>query len=163
MLDELSKEDKRWRKIALYICKDKSLADDITNDMYIRLYDTGKKYSDINSTYVYLTIKSLYLNHVRNNGKTFTFTEIFDECEREIKELFNCEDLLQERQLINNALKELSFFDREILLHTSERSLRDNEEYLGIKYQTLHFMKNRAMEKLKETKTIKENGLSKTG
>ena len=33
MLEELSKKDKQWRIFALYICKDKQLADVIVNPM----------------------------------------------------------------------------------------------------------------------------------
>ena len=43
MVEQLSKKDAYWRKIAFNICKDKSTADDLVNDMYLKLYDCKKR------------------------------------------------------------------------------------------------------------------------
>ena len=37
ILKELSSNDKKWRKIAYGICKDKQLADDLVQDAYLKL------------------------------------------------------------------------------------------------------------------------------
>ena len=39
MLLELSKKDKKWRHIALKLCGNKDLADDIVQEMYLKLHD----------------------------------------------------------------------------------------------------------------------------
>jgi DNA-directed RNA polymerase specialized sigma24 family protein len=42
VLEELSKKDEYWRQIAFKICKDKYLADDLVNEMYLKLYNNEK-------------------------------------------------------------------------------------------------------------------------
>ena len=148
MIEQLAKRDAEWRKIALKICGCKSLADDLVNDMYLKIYNLKPK--KFNTSYISYTIYHLFLNHIKKETKTIylddTFINISDE-----------EDIeLLERKTINNALDELSFADREILLHTHERSLRKNVEYLGISIRTLQYGKNKGIEKLKLTKAIKE-------
>lgn len=61
MLLELSKKDKKWRHIALKLCGNKDLADDIVQEMYLKLHD--KK--DLKDFYVVLTIKSIFYDHCR--------------------------------------------------------------------------------------------------
>jgi hypothetical protein len=43
ILIDLSKKDKLWRSIAFNICKDKSLADELTQQMYLKVYETSLK------------------------------------------------------------------------------------------------------------------------
>ena len=59
------------------------------------------------------------------------------------------------RKRINNILNELSLFDREILLHTHEKSLRKTGEDLLMSYGKVHYRKQQAFEKLLETKGVK--------
>ncbi len=42
ILESLSKKDKYWRQIAFNICKDKSLADDLVQEMYLRRYENDR-------------------------------------------------------------------------------------------------------------------------
>jgi RNA polymerase sigma factor (sigma-70 family) len=148
MLDKIAKRDVEWRKIALKICGCKSLADDLVNDMYIKIYKL--KPTKFNTSYISYTIYHLFLNHLKKESKTIyldeTYLNIIDE---------DNEDVL-DRKIINKALDELSFADREILLHTHERSLRKNVDHLGISIRTLQYGKNKGIEKLKLTKAIKE-------
>ena len=60
MLEELCKRDDEWRKIALKICGDKNIADDVVQQMYISIYDQGKQWDEIKDTpefYVYICWK----------------------------------------------------------------------------------------------------------
>lgn len=70
ILEALSKEHKRWWHMALSICSDDQLADDIVQDMYLRI----EKYVDepdkiinpqtgeINSFYIFVTMKNIYFH-----------------------------------------------------------------------------------------------------
>jgi DNA-directed RNA polymerase specialized sigma24 family protein len=71
LLDDVSKKDKYWRELALVICKDKNLADDIVQDMYIKLSKINK--SEVNDGYVFFTIKTLFLDHCRKQTKNYKF------------------------------------------------------------------------------------------
>jgi hypothetical protein len=44
----------------------------------------------------------------------------------------------------------LSLWDREVLLHTSERSLRELSKATGISVSVLHYGKHNALKKLKD-------------
>ena len=134
--------------MALAICRNKQLADDLTNDMYLQLHKAN--YKEINDWFIFVIIKNLYLHHLRKTNKTKLFTEL-DKVEKA-----ECNEKLNERHLINDALNELDFYDREILLHTSERSLRKNRDFLNITVDVLYYSRKNALEKLKDTATIKK-------
>lgn len=90
MLEILAKKDAYWRKVALNICKDKMLADDLVSEMYLKLANCTK---EINDFYVIITIKNLFLSEIKakktvsiENFFTFTTPEVFelDDKEQEI-------------------------------------------------------------------------------
>lgn len=66
MIEELSKKDALWRKVALNICKDKQLADDLVQEMYIKLYDCKKQ---INDFYVVIVLRNLFLDTIKQKNK----------------------------------------------------------------------------------------------
>ena len=69
MLEELSKNHKHWLSIAYQICKDKDYANDLVQDMYLKLYNCDK---DINEWYIYRVIKNMYLNTLKSNKENYT-------------------------------------------------------------------------------------------
>lgn len=144
MLEELSKKDKQWRIFALYICKDKQLADDIVNDMYLKLMDKVS----VNDYYVFRTIKTTFLDYIKANSNTISI-DLFPDFD-----IFDNETT-KERHEVNEALKKLSFFEREILLHTHEKSLRDCEAETGVYYGVFNYHKKKSLEKLSK---IMKNG-----
>lgn len=142
MLEQLAKHDDKWQRIALSICQNPNISKDIVNDMYIKLHDSGKKYDDINDWYVYRTLYTLFMDYLREQKKTqFTSYENI--------EAVNDNEMTNTRKEMDELLDKLPYFDREILLHTSERSLRKNEEYLGITIRVLFYSRKKALEKLK--------------
>lgn len=66
MIEELSKKDALWRKVALNICKDKQLADDLVQDMYLKLHDCKKQ---INDFYVVIVLRNLFLDTIKQKNK----------------------------------------------------------------------------------------------
>ena len=151
MLDKLSKDDQMWRRLAFNLCKDKQIADDLVQDMYIKMYNLSLKYpnKDVNSWYIYSTLRTMYFNYLKLRKQTISIENCY------ILEISEDNTLLNDRKLINSALEELSMYDREILLHTNERSLRANREYLGITVDKLFYGKKKALDKLLKTKGIK--------
>ena len=146
MLEQLSKDDKKWRKIAYNICKDKSLADDLVQDMYIKMHeDCEKSYDEINDFYVWVVMKNIYL-HILRKGKK----EISIECFSNIADLEDDQLKLVKRKEVSDALELLDRWDREILLHTSETSLRKLSKQTGLTVSVLNTGKQNALKKLKE-------------
>lgn len=66
MIEELSKKDALWRKVALNICKDKQLADDLVQEMYLKLYECKKQ---INDFYVVIVLRNLFLDTIKQKNK----------------------------------------------------------------------------------------------
>ena len=57
MINELAKKDAQWRKMSYQICKDKDLADELVQEMYIKLSSKTKPLSD---GYIFVTLRSLF-------------------------------------------------------------------------------------------------------
>ncbi len=108
MIEQLALKDTLWRKIALKICKDKMLSDDLVNDMYLKLYDCKK---EINDFYVIRTIRNLFLDYIKQNNNVsidlfYNFEEIntnFEPTDYELSIIQSCEKL---PYLQNGLLKE---------------------------------------------------------
>lgn len=73
MLEELCKKDKQWRELAFAICKDKSLADDLVQDMYIKSLRYEKP---LNDSYIYFIIKSLFLDHCKSKRSNVNIDDL---------------------------------------------------------------------------------------
>lgn len=149
MIKELAKKDLIWRKIALSICKDKQLADDLVQDMYLKIYQINPK--KVNKSYISYCIYHLFLAHIKNQNKTISLEKCYT-----LPDTYD-ESVLKDRIEITKALQELELYDCEILLHTQEDSLRNKSKELGITVDKLFYGKKKAFKKLLNTKTIKQS------
>lgn len=125
MLEVLSKKDDYWRKIALKICKDKYLADDLVNDMYLKLYDNEKANSD---WYVIIVIRNLFLDSLKQKREI----SIDEVTVKETHNHFEIDD--NELELI----KGLKWWERELLELSYDHSLRELGEKLNINYAFIY-------------------------
>lgn len=146
MLEELSKHHNKWLSIAYNICKCDILAKDLTQDMYLKMYESDKKYEEINEWYVWVTIRNIYYNQLKKKKIQTISIEVF----HNIEDILSSDETLKTRLEVNAALNELDLWDREILLHTSEMSLRDLSKETGISVMTLFHNKHNALKKLKD-------------
>lgn len=79
ILEELSKRNDEWIKIALSICKDKTLANDLVQEMYLRIEKYVKDperittNDKISSLYIYVTIRNLYFKHQNNKKRKILY------------------------------------------------------------------------------------------
>ncbi len=125
MLEVLSKKDDYWRKIALKICKDKYLADDLVNDMYLKLYNNEKANSD---WYVIIVIRNLFLDSLKQKREI----SIDEVTVKETHNHFEIDD--NELELI----KGLKWWERELLELSYDHSLRELGEKLNINYAFIY-------------------------
>lgn len=65
MLAELAKNNNTWHAMALSICKDNDYAKDLVQEMYLKLYDK----QNIKPYYVYYTIKSIYIDSIKESSQ----------------------------------------------------------------------------------------------
>lgn len=79
ILEELSKRNDEWIKIALSICKDKTLANDLVQEMYLRIekyikdIDRITTNDKISSLYIYVTIRNLYFKHQNSKKRKIIY------------------------------------------------------------------------------------------
>jgi DNA-directed RNA polymerase specialized sigma24 family protein len=64
MLEELAKNHDKWLRMAMSICGNRDKANDLTQDMYVKLHDCTK---DINEWYIYVVMKSIFIDEIRAN------------------------------------------------------------------------------------------------
>ena len=128
MLEIISKKDKEWRDYAFKICKCKTLADDIVQEMYLRLHRKPKEY--LTDYYVILLIRSVYSNYLKTKRQNISLESFhyIDSKER----IFEPDDL---EQTILNRYNKLDWKQRELLSEIYDRSLREIEEM----YPLIHY------------------------
>ena len=128
-LTELSKDDARWRMVALKLCGSKEVADDLVQDMYLKVAE----YESVNASFVFKTIKNLYLLSFRN--KKLERLENFDDiCNKD--STFEPDDY---QQGVLDRFNELYWINQELIIESYDRSLREiQKEYPMIHYSYAH-------------------------
>lgn len=80
MLEILTKKNSEWMSMAMSICRDKNIAKDLVQDMYLRLnryIDNPEKImknDEVNSFFVYITLRNLFYDYKKdknNNSSRF--------------------------------------------------------------------------------------------
>ena len=148
MLEELSKNHKGWLKIAYQICKDKDYANDLVQDMYLRLYNSEKQ---INDSYIYFVLRSIFLDEKRKQ-REFTI-----DYEIEIKEdEFSIEHIC-EIDLIEKVVDKQPTYKKAIV----ENAYEDGIMNFCRKSQISYSMVKKTQQQLKEEiwQTKKKLGL----
>jgi len=147
MLEELCKRDKDWRRMAFHICKSKDIADDIVQDMYIKFSNYNKS---LNEYYVFFALKSIFLDYLRKEKTKVELNENlcnFDEYDFE-------QDKIKELAL--EKVKQLPYFEKELLTVTQEISQRQLARETDISFivinQTIKRTKQQLWEELKKIK-----------
>lgn len=75
MLDRLSKKHNLWLKMLINLGCDNDIAEDIVQEMYIRLHDRVDDIDrilindEINTYFVYITLRNLFISHIRSTNK----------------------------------------------------------------------------------------------
>jgi DNA-directed RNA polymerase specialized sigma24 family protein len=134
MLDELSKKDKLWRKMSLQICKDKNLADEIVQEMYLKLHN--KDYN-ITDGFIYVVLNSLFLDVKKKKNRYIDINYDFVDNSTDYDIEY---DLLIDKALVRlpSELKKLSFVERELLLLNQEMSRRKISDQAEINFRFIN-------------------------
>jgi len=141
MLEELAKKDSYWRKIALNISKDRMIADDLVNDMYIKLHDSTKQ---INDFYVIIVIRNLFLDYVKAKKQKVSLDLFFNLAHNnEVLELNDYEVGLLE------DCNKLSYLQLGLLSESYDLSIREiAEKYKFIDYGLIYRELDKARKKI---------------
>ena len=145
MLEQLSKRDQEWRVMAYNICKCKTISDDLVNEMYLRVHKSNRiEIPEVKiAGYVLRVLKSVFIDHVRKEKKTVSLENVYN--------LTHEEDETTERRFeLLDMISYLSFFQREVLLQTHEKSLRECQKDTGVYYRVLDYHKQKGLKKLRK-------------
>ena len=138
ILNELAKQDKRWNFFAKKICNDSDLANDLVQDMYIKL----SEYEKVNAGLVYRTLVSIFIDMCRK--KKDDRLEGHHDSIGSDSEPFEPDDYQQE---ILDKFDALEWIDQELIIESYDRSVRQiQEEYPLIHYGFAHRRITQAMQ-----------------
>lgn len=145
-LKEVSKDDKYFRNYALKLCGDYHFANDLVQDMYLKIINVNKDYSKF---YAVAIIRNLFLDakrkEINKDGKKIIIP---------VEELFYLKDLNSnfepddyEIKLLENFEK-LPFHQRELIEESYTKSLREMEKEFNINYGYIYRELKKAKENL---------------
>lgn len=145
ILDELSKHDRKWRQIALNICKDYDLAQDLVQEMYLKLMNRTR----FNDYFVAITLRNLFLDTLKKRKNV------------RLEELHYLEDHAyifepnDQQKAILDEFDKLDWVAKELLLERIDRSLREIQEIYNINYGYIYRQTKEAKDKIKNN--VKRN------
>ena len=133
MLEELSKKQDKWIKMALSLCQDLDKAKDIVQEMYIKMYDISQKNPEtkIRDVYVWVVMYNMVKDDYNLQQK---YTQVPIEYALNIAiedETIEFDDT--ELMYLNRA-KEFRYLDRGLLLENYDKSLRTIQKEFDINY-----------------------------
>ena len=145
MIETLAQRDSDWRKMSLHICKDKDLADELVQEMYIKSVDF-KNVKNI-TNYVFFVLKNLYYDSLKSKDiyvDNFNNFAIIDE---DYQEPVN--DLYLTEKEFKLLLKDLTWYERTMYLKSEQYGQRELSRMTGIRLQTIHRVNKNVKFKIK--------------
>lgn len=125
ILAELAKKDAQWRKMAFQICKDKDLADELVQEMYLKLaYNTNL----IKDGYIYTVLRNLFYDYTKSNKDILVD---FSNIEIEDTEYTEPMDYIE-------LMRGLTWYERTMFELSTLVGQRELSRQTGIHIQTIH-------------------------
>jgi DNA-directed RNA polymerase specialized sigma24 family protein len=138
MLEQLAQRHNEWLKLAFNICKNKEYSKDLVQDMYIKIYNSGKQIEDINECYIYFIMRNQFLNEIKDEKR---FVDFDVAILNEIDEEYNFIADIKEQVTIETLQKEfnkLTWYEKQMIDLTQEFGQRGLSRETGIHIQTIH-------------------------
>ncbi len=151
----VAKKHKEWIKIVISFGCDKEIAEDIVQEMYIKIdkkikngmnIDFGK--TDYNYYYIFKTLKTLFSDLKRKEAKV-KMIEL--ENVRDHLSDFDCQDYDQVYSEIQNELHNMHCYDKKIFqIIEGGESIAELSRKSGIPYYSLYNTYKKVVQKLKK-------------
>lgn len=143
MLEEYVGKYDKYLAYAFSICGCNDLKNDLVNDMFLKLdrilkEDPSKEVTD---GYIYMILKSTYLNQVRDNKEFVLDGYVF--------EAIDDKEVLEKRVEVLEALKKINYTTREIVLKSMEMPMRDIADLIGVSKGCIQGHKEKGIKQLK--------------
>jgi DNA-directed RNA polymerase specialized sigma24 family protein len=147
MLERLVQRNGFWWGVAYTISKNKMIADDLVQEMYLKLHDTDKEITDY---YVIATIKNIYNTNYRQDKKLSSI----DNVNVLIEPKYGLSD--EEKEFVNS----LEWWEKEIVEMTYDKSCRAVSRELNLNYQFVVRLVNKCKNKWQEEEKQKQKDLA---
>lgn len=143
-MDEIFENDLLWCYYGFKISRCHSVSREIVQDMYLKIHKvlSDEPDKEINSSYIYQTLRSCYLDRFRDK---LVYVDSYEGIDYQVNE----ESTVEGRKMIEKALDKIPYVEREILLLTQTMSLREVEAESKVNYQQVNKYKKRGFKKLK--------------
>lgn len=145
MIETLAQRDSEWRKMSLHICKDKDLADELVQEMYIKSVDF-KNVKNI-TNYVFFVLKNLYYDSLKSKDICVDNFNIFAIIDEDYQEPSN--DFYLTEKEFKLLLKDLTWYERTMYLKSEQYGQRELSRMTGIRLQTIHRVNKNVKFKIK--------------
>lgn len=143
-LQEIAEFDSKWRSIALKITKNEAHADDIVQEMYLKLADKEEEVTDY---YITLTLKSIFIDNYRKKINRINYTGQLEQY-NEVEDTSDGFEATDEEQELLDRIDKLSYTQKELLSEAYDRSLREIGETYNINYVYVHRQIKKAVEQV---------------
>lgn len=151
MLDQLVKHHDALLKMAKKF--DYQNADDLLQDTYIRLFETGKEYKDIDISYIYMVMRSIFIDKIRKSKEIpfddFSFIEMEQDTYTE-SEPINLDVLTPVEKQVYYAHfgRKITNDKNEIIAEIDGINLSKLSRETGIPYRTIYTRYQRIKQKI---------------
>jgi DNA-directed RNA polymerase specialized sigma24 family protein len=145
VIEQLAQRDSEWRKMSLHICKDKDLADELVQEMYIKSVDF-KNVKNI-TNYVFFVLKNLYYDSLKSKDICVDNFNIFAIIDEDYQEPSN--DFYLTEKEFKLLLKDLTWYERTMYLKSEQYGQRELSRMTGIRLQTIHRVNKNVKFKIK--------------
>ena len=144
VLEIITENYEYFLDVAYSITKCHSSKKDLINDTFLRLESLVKRNpeKEINEGYVYLTMKSIFISEKRKNRETLQESAFFVYMVDEESEK------TETRLLVNQALNEIPFINREVLLKSQEIGMKQISRESDIPYCRIKAIKKESLQML---------------
>ena len=138
MLEKLAKRNDDWRNLAYRICGDYDLAQDLVQDMYLKLEKSNFK----SDWFVINTMRNLYVDKIRKN-KEDLFIE--DTSIKDLKNTFEPDDA---QKIYLDRFDDLPMVQKELIQESFDKSTREIGREFNINYCYVHRQIHKGLKKI---------------
>ena len=145
-IEEIAKKHKDWVNITRsFGCKTE--AEDVVQEMYLRLDKYIKPNQKITSSFVWITLRNIYFDFLKKEPITFELDKTVSEAVCETESIIAYEEL---NKRVRNELNNVDWFDKMLfeLYVTSEKSMRQLSKETGISLSCIFYTTNRTKKHL---------------
>lgn len=140
-LELISKKDHIWRAYALKLTGDKNTADDLVQDMYLKIY---KLEVELNDSYIFKALRFIFYDKIkRKEILCFPDHWFFDDTKE--LEKFEIDD---NQKCIIDRFEKLPFHQKQLIIESQNKSLRQIQKEFNINYGFVHRELKKARNKL---------------